>query len=81
MKPVVPFVTETHPNTFPRLPVRENANVFVWFARFLDRKAYEKCTAVIGESRRENETVGKLPALIADQPEILMLSPTARSLL
>ena len=75
------FVTETHPNTFPRLPVRENANVFVWFARFLDRKAYEKCTAAIGESMREIETVGKLPALIVDQPEILMLSPTARSLL
>jgi hypothetical protein len=77
---VASFVTETHPNTFPRLPVRENANVFVWFARFLDRKAYEKSAAAIGESMRERETVGKLWALIVDQPEILMLSPTARSL-
>jgi hypothetical protein len=77
---VASFVTETHPNTFPRLPVRENANVFVWFARFLDRKAYEKSAAAIGESMRERETVGKLRALIVDQPEILMLSPTARSL-
>ena len=75
------FVSETHPNTFPRLPVRENANVFVWFARFLDRKAYEKSAAAIGESMREKETAGKLQALIVDQPEILVLSPTARSLL
>jgi len=75
------FVSETHPNTFPRLPVRENANVFVWFARFLDRKAYEKSAAAIGESMREKETAGKLPALIVDQPEILVLTPTARSLL
>jgi hypothetical protein len=75
------FVTETHPNTFPRLPVRENANVFVWFARFSDRKAYEKCAAAIGELMREKETAGKLAALIVDQPEILMLSRTARSLL
>ena len=75
------FVTETHPNTFPRLPVRENANVFVWFARFLDSKAYEKCLAAIGGSILEKEPAGKLPALIVDEPEILMLSPTARSLL
>jgi hypothetical protein len=46
----------------------------------LDRKAYEKSAAAIGESMRERETVGKLRALIVDQPEILMLSPTARSL-
>jgi hypothetical protein len=71
------FVTETHPNTFPRLPVRENANVFVWFARFLDREAYEKPAAAI----REKETALKLPALMVEQPEILILSPTARSLL
>jgi hypothetical protein len=75
------FVTERHPNTFPRLPVRENTNVFVWFARFLDRKVYEKCAAAIGESMREKETAEKLAAMIVDQPEILMLGPTARSLL
>jgi hypothetical protein len=75
------FVTERHPNTFPRLPVRENTNVFVWFARFLDRKGYEKYATAIGESMRERETAEKLAAMIVDQPEILMLSPTARSLL
>src|SRR5262249_10918242 len=71
------FVTETHPNTFPRLPVRENVNVYVWFARFLNRKAYEESAAAIGESMREKEIAGKLRPLIVEQPEILMLSPTA----
>jgi NIPSNAP len=75
------FATETHPNTFPRLPVRENANFFLWFARFLDRKAYEKCVASVDDSMREKETAGRLAGLIVDPPEILRLSPTARSLL
>lgn len=66
------FVTETHPNTFPRLPVRETANVFVWFARFANRNTYEKSAAAIGEA---------IPSVALDQPEILVLSPTARSLL
>jgi hypothetical protein len=30
------FVTETSPNNFPALPVREGENVFVWFAGFAD---------------------------------------------
>ena len=40
------FITETYPNTFPRLPVREDANVFVWFSHFPDREAYEKAAAL-----------------------------------
>jgi hypothetical protein len=34
------FVAEQSENTFPALPVREGENVFVWFARFNDRAAY-----------------------------------------
>jgi NIPSNAP len=73
------FLTETHPNTFPRLPVRENANVFVWFARFFDRKAYEKCAAAVGESMRQREVTTKLTELTKGQSEVLLLSPTSRS--
>ena len=36
------FVTEDSPNTFPRLPVREGENVFVWFTGFQDQDAYEQ---------------------------------------
>jgi len=75
------FVTETHPNTFPRLPVREDANVFVWFARFPDREAYDKCAAAVGESMRQREVTTKLAELTKGQSEVLLLSPTPRSLL
>ena len=39
---VASLVTETHPNTFPRLPVREGATVFVWFSCFPDREKLRK---------------------------------------
>jgi NIPSNAP len=75
------FVTETHPNTFPALPVREDANVFVWFSRFADRGAYEQWAAAVAESMRQKEIKSKLSELIAEQPEVLLLAPTPRSLL
>jgi len=75
------FVTETHPNTFPRLPVREDANVFVWFSRFPDREDYERAAATMSESMRRRKVTTKLAELTREQPEVLLLSPTARSLL
>ncbi len=36
------YVSEKSPNTFARLPVREKDNVFVWFAGFADRQAYDQ---------------------------------------
>jgi predicted GNAT superfamily acetyltransferase len=62
------------------LPVREDANVFVWFSHFLDREAYEKATAV-AQSMRGKEVTRKLAELTKEQPEVLLLSPTPRSLL
>ena len=75
------FVTETHPNTFPRLPVREDANVFVWFSRFPDREAYERSATAVTEVMRDRELTTKLAELTRKPPEVLLLSPTARSLL
>ncbi len=75
------FVTETRPNTFPGLPVREDAKVFVWFARFRDRDAYEKSIAAVAESMGRSEVGRKLAELTKEQPEVLLLSPTPRSLL
>jgi hypothetical protein len=40
------FVTEHAENTFPNLPFREGEDVFVWFARFVDRAAYERYRVV-----------------------------------
>ena len=69
------FVTENHPNTFPKLPVREGENVFVSFSRFANREAYEQHASSFAEP-----TSGKQSALIKTL-ETLLLAPTARSLL
>jgi hypothetical protein len=75
------FVTENHPNIFPRLPVREDANVFVWFSLFTDRAASEKHAVAFADSIREEQIEKKVLEMIKGPPEVLMLAPTARSLL
>lgn len=75
---VASFVTESHPNTFPALPVREDANVFVSFSVFPNRGAWNE------HGRRFTELMckgKKLSKLIKGEPEVLVLAPTARSLL
>lgn len=61
------FETETAPNDYPRLPVREGENVFVCFT----------CQA----ERIVPELTSQLTRRLGRVPEILRLAPTARSLL
>ncbi len=73
-------MTETHPNTFPALPVRETANVLVWFSIFQDEMDYERHTAALADSMQWKDNVAKeLGALLEERPEILRLLPTPRS--
>ncbi len=60
------FVTDASPNTFSALPIRENENVFVWFAGFRD-----------GTTGLELPR-GDAPGLTGP-PQRLRLIPTARS--
>lgn len=76
------FVTESSPNTFPALPVREGEQVFVFFSSFRDGTAYEQYLAKLGRSPRWNDGVKKaLSSRLKRPPETLRLSPTARSLM
>lgn len=68
------FVTGDYDNTFPALPVREDANVFVVFSAFANRVAY-------AQSNLGRRLAAKLADQIAGEPEVLFLAPTARSLL
>src|SRR5262249_18252398 len=71
------FVTEKHPNTFPALRVREGENVFVSFSRFANRQTFEQhANLIVGKNFRAPGF-----RLIENEPEILLLAPTARSLL
>jgi hypothetical protein len=73
-------VTENSENTFPALPVREGENVFVWFSTFQDAAAYENYGAALAQSERWRDEVSVgLTRYLDKAPEVLKLSPTARS--
>src|SRR5919109_530674 len=53
------FVTEDGPNPYPRLPIREGENVFVWFAGFHDQDIYERHLAELAQSKLWNQEISK----------------------
>jgi hypothetical protein len=73
------FASETSPNTFPQLPVREKDRVFVWFAQ---PGAGGEGRFLAAWRRRSGwrDAAGEplLPAFMR-KPEMLRLTPTARS--
>ncbi|VXB22701.1 NIPSNAP family protein [Massilia sp. 9I] len=74
------LVSEKSANTFERLPVRENVNAFVWFAGFPNRAAYDAYLASLGQDHAwRGEWFGQLRKSLARPPDVLMLTPTARS--
>jgi hypothetical protein len=75
------FVSEHSPNTFPALPVREDANVFVWFARFPGHGGHERYLKALAGSPQWQEAVELVDGRLAGESEVLRLAPTARSLL
>lgn len=75
------YVSEKSPNTFERLPVREQDNVFVWFAGFADRRAYDRYLEVLaGDERWSGTLFAAVNKALQRPPETLMLQPTPRSL-
>jgi hypothetical protein len=74
------FVTENSTNNFPALPVREGENVFIWFSCFRDRSAYaDHVTALRNSPHWRDEVSEELGYRLKRTPEVLKLSPTARS--
>jgi len=74
------FVTENSENTFPALPVRAGENVFVWFSTFPDLAAYENYVAALSRSEQWRDEISTaLTRYLEKTPEVLKLSPTARS--
>jgi quinol monooxygenase YgiN len=76
------LVTENSANTFPALPVREGENVFIWFTRFADEAAHEEHINALASCWQQSGNPGdELDRRLSRGPEVLRLSPTARSLL
>jgi hypothetical protein len=73
------FVTETSPNNFPALPVREHDHVFVSFAGFPDQSAYERHLAALAAAPGWKGAAAELQRRQKRQPDVLRLKPTPRS--
>lgn len=76
------LVTETRPNNFPALPVREEDAVFVWFGRFDSHEAQQAFSERLRRESgwRDAAPPELLPALMR-KPEFLRLAPTSLSTL
>lgn len=73
------FASETSPNTYPQLPIREKDRVFVWFARLAaGGEAHFLRDWQTQTGWRDSASEALLPALMR-KPEMLRLMPTTRS--
>jgi hypothetical protein len=76
------FVTESSANTFPALPVRENEQMFVWFAGFRDHQSYGQHIVTLAQSAEWRSAIWEpLARHLNAVPQTLKLAPTPRSLL
>jgi hypothetical protein len=74
------FVTENSANNFPALPVREGEDVLVCFMSFEDQGVYERHLVALSRSQElRAEVSSELARRLKEAPEVLKLSPTARS--
>lgn len=68
-----------HTTALPGLPVREQQQEFVWFARFPDVAAYDRAVAALNRDPRWTEYQEILSELLAVPPEVWRLRPVGRS--
>lgn len=77
------YVPEPSPNNFPRLPVRTEPRLFVWFTRAAEGAADNYDAAMVRLQRQPNWL--EIKALLDDHleraPQVLKLAPTPRSAL
>lgn len=75
------YATEHSANNFPRLPVREGENVFVWVAGFDSQAGLERYRQALADSRYwRDEVQPQLSQWLVEPPVVQRLAPAARSL-
>jgi len=74
------YATEHSQNTYPALPVRDDAEVFVWMTIFRNEADHTRRVAGLEQSRAWRDRISHALAQHLDgEPEVLRLRPTARS--
>lgn len=77
---VATYVTEQCANNYPRLPIRENESVLVRIATFASIEAYDAYRARLARAPQWQAHAKRLRTKLKSDPQILRLTPTARSL-
>jgi len=76
------YSPESEPNNFPRLYVRQNERLLVWFTRVANLAAYQAAQRKLRATVVWRESLRSALANYRERtPQVLMLSPTRRSLL
>lgn len=75
------YITETTPNNFPALPVRQHEKVFVWFTRVPNEAAFDQARAKLQTHLDSNSVGHELRDYQERAAQVLRLAPTTRSLL
>lgn len=75
------YIPESEPNNFPRLPVRQHENVFVWIARFDDAQSFAQSERRLRHDPAWSAIDTQLRDLEERTKQELHLAPTSRSLL
>jgi len=77
---IAAYVSEKSANNYPRLPIRENENVLVRIATFPSMDTYNAHRATLERASQWQALAQRLRAKLKSDPQILRLTPTARSL-
>lgn len=75
------YVTETTPNNFPALPVRQHEKVFVWFTRAQNDATYAQAKGRLDTRLAGSPIAHELRDYQERAAQVLRLAPTTRSLL
>ncbi|CDX27416.1 NIPSNAP family containing protein [Mesorhizobium sp. ORS 3324] len=75
------FVSEHAENTFPRLPVRADDNVFIAVTGFDGKEAHDRCKAALAALPGPRAFRKALEPSLTKPSQVLLLSPTSRSLI
>jgi len=76
------YSPETEPNNFPRLYVRQNERLLVWFTRVASPAAYQAARRKLRATTVWRRSLQPVFANYRERtPQVLMLAPTPRSLL
>jgi hypothetical protein len=78
---VAAYVPEEAENNFPRLPVRSDRKILVWFATAPNGASLDRALHKLEQESETKSAIAKLRAFEERRPQILRLEPTHRSAL